>query len=224
MPFIALRHGVGFCDYHDRMLVLDVNRDRYFELTPHLAQALRNWADGILIGSSEIEGLNRAGLFVSVDQPPSISRDQTLPIRYCIVGDEGSHPTTIKFLVEYAAAIFWLSFFHWAIKRFALRTLLNVAEAPARSPVSQTAKHSRRMMNALAAFYRATLLFPRASRCLPDALALQRFITRRGVSSKIIFGVQTDPFQAHCWVQHDDAVLCQSLETVTGFRVILVMR
>jgi hypothetical protein len=224
MSFIALRNGVGFCDYHHRMLVLDVNRDRYFELTPHLAQAVRNWADGIPIESSAMKGLTNTGLFASVDQPPSISKNETPPIRHCIVGDEGPRPTTIKFLLEYTAAVFWLLFFHWAIKRFALRTLLNVANTPARSTVLQTVKHPRRMMKSVAAFYRATLLFPRASRCLPDALALQRFITSRGVCSKIIFGVQTNPFQAHCWIQHDDVVLCQSVETVTGFRVILVMQ
>lgn len=53
-------------------------------------------------------------------------------------------------------------------------------------------------------------IIPGGKHCLTQALALQQFLSRRGHSSRIRFGVQRipgAPFQAHAWVECDGVVL-----------------
>jgi hypothetical protein len=47
--------------------------------------------------------------------------------------------------------------------------------------------------------------------CLLDSLSLLRFLSRRGLSTNIVFGVTPEPFAAHCWVQAGDMVLNEAL-------------
>lgn len=58
--------------------------------------------------------------------------------------------------------------------------------------------------------------------CLLDSLVLLEFAARRGVEPEWVFGVQTVPFAAHCWVQHGGLVLNDAVERVATFTPILV--
>src|SRR5262249_33308461 len=51
------------------------------------------------------------------------------------------------------------------------------------------------------------LLFTAKDACLFDALALGNYLARYGIFATWVFGVQTGPFAAHCWLQHEGVVL-----------------
>lgn len=57
--------------------------------------------------------------------------------------------------------------------------------------------------------------------CLFEALALRSFLARFGAHVKWVFGVQTTPFAAHCWLQHDDYVLNDGVSRVRRYTPIM---
>jgi hypothetical protein len=66
-------------------------------------------------------------------------------------------------------------------------------------------------------------LFPRTDRCLVRALAFLSLCLDRDLAPFLVFGVQTRPFLAHCWVQQGDIVLNDAAEHVRPFAPILVV-
>lgn len=63
--------------------------------------------------------------------------------------------------------------------------------------------------------------YPRDYRCLFDSLALIEFLARRGGYPDWLFGVQAQPFAAHCWVQVKGELLNESLEYASQFTPIM---
>ena len=57
--------------------------------------------------------------------------------------------------------------------------------------------------------------------CLFDALALKLFLAKYGLFPQWIFGVRVHPFAAHCWLQHGDTVVNDSLDFVRRFTPIM---
>ena len=75
----------------------------------------------------------------------------------------------------------------------------------------------------LRAFEHARLLRSAADRCLPRSIALALRLARRGIHAHIVIGVKSDPFGAHCWVQHGEAVLNDTAEEVLRYTPLLVV-
>ncbi len=63
--------------------------------------------------------------------------------------------------------------------------------------------------------------YPRGYLCLYDGLALIEFLARRQLFPAWVFGVQAQPFGAHCWVQQGDVLLNESTEYAGQFTPIL---
>lgn len=64
---------------------------------------------------------------------------------------------------------------------------------------------------------------PFQEQCLFRAVLLQIYLRRAGLASTLVFGCQTWPFEAHCWVQAHDIVLDDSADHVAGFTPILAV-
>lgn len=60
-------------------------------------------------------------------------------------------------------------------------------------------------------------LVPGVRRCLPRALVIRAFLRRRGLRLTLIFAVRADPFEAHCWLMDDDAVVGDRLDYIAGY-------
>lgn len=72
-------------------------------------------------------------------------------------------------------------------------------------------------------FFHHRPLFPWDYRCLFDSLALIRFLSRFNLYPDWVFGVQDDPFNAHCWVQAGTRVLNDDLEHVRSYTPIMTI-
>lgn len=59
--------------------------------------------------------------------------------------------------------------------------------------------------------------------CRLDAMALCLHLWRNGAEADLIFGVDLDPFAAHCWVQSGSAVLNEAHDGVRRYTSILVV-
>ncbi len=66
-------------------------------------------------------------------------------------------------------------------------------------------------------------LYSSRDACLLDSLTLVNFLASYGVFPQWVFGVKTDPFYAHCWVQQGDFVFNDTPDHVRGFSPILVV-
>jgi hypothetical protein len=64
--------------------------------------------------------------------------------------------------------------------------------------------------------------FGRTDACLFNSLALLDFLALHGLYPRLVFGVSMRPFHAHCWVQHEDIVVGDTLERVSRFTPIMV--
>jgi hypothetical protein len=58
--------------------------------------------------------------------------------------------------------------------------------------------------------------------CLRESLALRWILLRAGCAPRIVFGVQLDPFRAHCWLEAAGVVLNDRYDTVRDFTPILI--
>lgn len=67
------------------------------------------------------------------------------------------------------------------------------------------------------------LTYTSREKCLFDSLVLHGFLTRSGVESTWVIGVSTQPFSAHCWVQHGGTVLNDTLEHTRLYSPILAV-
>jgi hypothetical protein len=59
--------------------------------------------------------------------------------------------------------------------------------------------------------------------CLFDSLALLNFLARYEIFPTWVFGVQSEPFAAHCWVQHNDILLNDTLDGVSAYTPLLAV-
>jgi hypothetical protein len=59
--------------------------------------------------------------------------------------------------------------------------------------------------------------------CLLDSVTLSHFLARYGIFPTWVFGVKTEPFYAHCWVQQGDYVFNDTPDFIKGFSPILVV-
>jgi hypothetical protein len=72
-----------------------------------------------------------------------------------------------------------------------------------------------------AVFDRLRWFYPRSYLCLFDSLALVHFLARFQVYPDWVFGVNADPFEAHCWVQAGSVVLNDTVARISGFTPIM---
>lgn len=63
--------------------------------------------------------------------------------------------------------------------------------------------------------------YPRPYLCLFDSLALIHFLARYGLFPQWVYGVQLEPFNAHCWIQVDDRVINDTVDGVRNYTPIM---
>jgi hypothetical protein len=74
-----------------------------------------------------------------------------------------------------------------------------------------------RQFNVLRPFY------PRDYLCLFESLALIEFLALHRLFPDWVFGVTSDPFMAHCWVQDGDRLLNESVERASAYVPIMTI-
>lgn len=72
-------------------------------------------------------------------------------------------------------------------------------------------------------FYLLRPFFNRDYLCLFDSLSLMNFLARFGFFPSWTFGVQSEPFAAHCWVQHGELLLNDSVDEVLPYTPIMAI-
>ncbi len=79
----------------------------------------------------------------------------------------------------------------------------------------------QRARSLVSVFDRLRLFYPRSYLCLFDSLALVHFLSRFRIYPDWVFGVNADPFEAHCWIQAGSVVLNDTVQRVSSFTPIM---
>lgn len=204
---------LGLCEVDGRLLMLDLRRDRYFQLDPANTASLRQWRDNRLEEGEDLARLLDRGLLVPGEQP--IGSGWTMhriPDRSLLDASVPAQAASASILAELA-----LTF--WRARRSLRRGLEYAVDEVRRRKAPDQATDPGAC---LARFRAGRRLIPVASNCLTDSLALAAFLARRNVRADLVFGVKLDPFAAHCWLQTDDVILNDAADIVTSFTPILV--
>jgi hypothetical protein len=239
MARYALADHVFVCLNGEHLVLLDLKEDRYWALEAAQTAGLGALVDGWPVAAPDeapiadpvspeadgaIEVLKGRGLLTE-GIPPGKAATPVIAIRPMRELVSESEPSAGP------RSGSWLTFFTAsAFAKFALRTWpferviqrvkrRKELEGPRAGPLD--AERARKLVEAFARY--RVFLFSSKDECLYDSLALLEFLARNGIYPDWVFGVQTRPFAAHCWVQHGDIVFNDTVEHVSGYTPIMVV-
>ncbi len=218
--FYGIPPGVYLADVDGDLVLLDARRNAYFCLPRIHAAGLKTALTGgnrFRPSVAMLDELEAAGLF-SMTEAPSRPEAPTMLAGTDLFQLRGARarPTPARLLRLIAAAgtayaDIWLAKPQRWFRRIAGRNTRCAGNDPAQ-------------LHALARLaWDAQPFFPGTARCLTSSLFLLHFLHAQGFAARWVFGVKTYPFEAHCWVEHGDVVLNDSLEHVRSFTPIVAI-
>jgi len=240
MARYALADHVFLCVSGEHLVLLDLKEDRYWALeasqTAGLASLVHGWpvtgqegpvaaqSPAAVEAEAALEVLQGRGLLTDSIPPGK----EATPVSAVVPGRELISDTEqlagprlgnwLVFVMSSAFAKFALR--TWAFERVISRVRRRkelVGPQAGRIDLERAAK-------LVEAFNRYRIfLFSSKDECLYDSFALIEFLARYDIYPDWVFGVQTRPFVAHCWVQQDDVVFNDTVEHVSGYTPIMVV-
>jgi Transglutaminase-like superfamily len=239
MARYALAEHVFLCVNGEHLVLLDVKEDRYWALeasaTVGLAALVGGWpvkpADATQSAEppspetvAAIEVLRGRGLLTDSVPPGKDATPvaATVPVRELVSESAPSAGRRVgNWLAFFAsAAVAKVALRAWSFERVVRRVRRRKAQAGSQARLLDTERAAELVKGF--ARYRVFLFSPK-NECLYDSLALLEYLARYGIYADWVFGVQTRPFAAHCWVQHGDIVFNDMVEHVSGYTPIMVV-
>ncbi|KQQ84666.1 hypothetical protein ASF73_14005 [Xanthomonas sp. Leaf131] len=220
----TLRDDLSFCRIGEQLVFLDIGTDRYFRLPGALEHTMLAYLAQDPVSELEISGLVERGLLVERSQATAGPQPSIMPVARSAM--ETSTPARQPRLFEFFEVLALVLSTRLALKRTALSKILGSLSAGAqrkRAQQSSVARLEQRLTEAASVFRHARVWVPVEMRCLLDSVALARFLHRRQLDARIVFGVALDPFSAHCWVQAGDLVLNDTVGNVHAHTPIRVV-
>lgn len=219
MPW-RLRDNLHWCVCGGRAIFLDVEADRYFCLSPSTDAAfLRLAGGGQLPGDLDLlHSLLKRRLLI---EDSIADRMRTfLPISHAtgdFQRDPSVRPRPFEILELLASEIKASCL----LRTMPLLDVVKNAALPCPTDDKST-RRSRTLHSLVRSASEASLFLRATDRCLPRALAVQKICRSRGIETKLIFGVRTNPFGAHSWVQLGECVIVGDFEQVRLYTPIAV--
>jgi len=233
---LFLQPHVYLCRGKRHWVILDVNRDKYlcvdrrqFEL---LGPSLRGWAESAGPSGCDAAAPN-AGLALANDllrleilsERPAIAKD-ALPTAYSLPTEaiDPDLPARSPWSSCTHAGSFFMSSAR-ACRELRGQHFQSIVELVRDSKNGRLDRAGpfdiQRASSLVSVFNRLRLFYPSSYLCLFDSLALIHFLARFHVYPDWVFGVNADPFEAHCWVQAGSVVLNDTVERVSAFTPIM---
>ena len=237
-PYLLAPH-VYPCVSGQHVILMDLERDKYVAIVP--AHRLAAWVRGWPVGSMH-----------AADSPHDADADSRALVSQMLAhGMLVSDPHVGKPAVPVSAARAAHSLLEfdldarpraggallWRFGRSYLQAQFSLKLRPIQAIVEtirnrKTARAARGLRDAdavrlrvlISAFTRLRPLFyTLRSACLLDSLTMVHFLGAEGIHPDWVFGVKTEPFDAHCWVQLGEAVLNDAPDRVRQYSPILVV-
>jgi hypothetical protein len=223
MTTMSDQRGLSFCRVGDSCVFLDLAADRYFALSADANEAFLAYLTMGSCAPHAFKALAEAGILTRGDgeQVPAceVQACEARPSRHAL-----PHPSRAP-LSQVLRAI--LQRGRWArmLARQPLAACVSLIQSR-RMALPLRAKPHPDDLAVLArlgqAYRQAALLWSEYEQCLGTSLALADDAIRIGEPAHLVFGVQTGPFQAHCWVEAHGLLVSERPDRVERFTPILV--
>lgn len=215
----VLRPGLSHRRFPGCAIILDIDRDRYWQVSEQIGESLDRvvQGEGRMLTPGEIASLESLGLVIYADAGIASASAIELPppTRSAMECDAPRTPFSPAEAAEIALLTLTA---RWLVRRRPLRRLLN--EVIRRRDRAQGGSDAVALAQRFGRYRR---LVPLDALCLPDTLAFLRFAARRGAHANMVFGVEAWPFAAHCWAQAGEWVLNDALDHARSFAPIRVL-
>ncbi|MEG3146197.1 lasso peptide biosynthesis B2 protein [Sphingomonas sp. RT2P30] len=207
------------CIASDRLFLLDIRRDRYFQVPEAVAPEMRTW-----LGSADAavpEPVNRVLTANDIrrkdDPAPTNASRETVRIPTGLLS-----PTwmTSGAPAKVGSVLLALCMTKLQLRTRSFASVLcdHLHASPARAGEKDSCLDER-----CATFARSRIYSPLRRNCLLDTLSLDRWLGDDARECRIVFGVTAHPFSAHCWLQSPYAVLNDSYDHASRHTPILAL-
>ncbi|MGH8294817.1 MAG: lasso peptide biosynthesis B2 protein [Steroidobacteraceae bacterium] len=237
-PYLLALH-VYPCVSGQHVILMDLERDKYVAVAP--AHRLASWVRGWPVGAAHagaaaddadggrdavVSQMLAHGMLVTDPHAgkPAVPVTTARPQRSLVEFDLDTRPKV--------RAAHLLRFGRCCLRAqlsLKLRPIQSIVQA-VRDRKARRASRGRqdadpaRLRALVTAFERLRPLFyTRRAACLLDSLTLLHFLSAEGIHPDWVFGVKTEPFDAHCWLQQDEAVLNDVPDRVRQYSPILIV-
>jgi len=205
-----LNADISFCELDGRLFFLDIQRDRYFQLSRALEHSFLSYLedpDDTSVDASKLVKHNLLSLTATAPYDASATY-LALPGESAIEMPCSDRRAPL----DVACDVFLMvAMMRWQLKVRRLKPILQALSDyrdDRTSPLADDqAEFRQRLSKAATTFNRVRPYVPIETCCLIDSLSMVRFLAKRGLHAHLVMGVTCDPFSAHAWVQHGALVL-----------------
>jgi len=221
----SLRHNLSYCLIDGHAIFLDLDGDRYFQLDDHLEPAFLAHIDTGVVDKAGIDALIERRILVRGSAPDRCSHTVTAPTRSSLELTAGSARVGVTAILRVITIV--------------RRTRRQLRTQPIRAVLDDLLRYREdrqvdaaapeppevRILEHASVFGRSRLYVPleTSTSCLLDSIALTKYLADHGVWAHIVFGVTSNPFSAHCWVQYGDLVLNDTVGNAASYTPIRVI-
>ncbi len=238
-PYLLAPH-VYPCVSGQHVVLMDLERDKYVAVEP--AHRLATWVRGWPVVAEQ------AAAAYNADVEPDALVSQMLAHGMLVTDPYVGKPAVPVVTVRPQRSLIELDLDGrpqasaaqlWRFGGCCLRAQVSLKLRPIQSVVEamreRKARHAARGAQAAEAdpvrlralvtgFARLRPLFYTLRRaCLLDSLTLMHFLGAEGIHPDWVFGVKTDPFDAHCWVQQGEVLLNDVPDRVRQYAPIMIV-
>ncbi|MEY2168367.1 MULTISPECIES: lasso peptide biosynthesis B2 protein [unclassified Rhodanobacter] len=211
-----LNADISFCELDGRLFFLDIQNDRYFQLSRALERSLLSYLEDPDDAGADIGGLVKRNLIplTTAAGCDGAATDLAIPNESAI---EMPYPDRRVPFDAVRDIFLVVAMTRWQLKVRRLKPILQALSDYRNNRTSplvrDQAKLRQHLSEAAIAFNRARPYVPIEMSCLIDSLSMVRFLAKRGLHAHLVMGVACDPFSAHAWVQHGPLVLNETVGT-----------
>jgi hypothetical protein len=237
-PKYYLSSHAYICDTSHHRLFLDLLADRYLAVDrgqmalihPLLHRYSNVVAEDEKIGTISqdsmelLSDLVAAGVLTLDSASGREVRPLQIPLATETLATPGVGPSVGARVTHFPRVVLALAIAHRSLSRESIySTVHRISRTKRERQNSMQSIPLDELSRLIATFNSLRAFYPLDYVCLFDSLALLEFLIRFGVNVDWIFGVASDPFAAHCWLQQGNVVLNDPLEKVAGYYPILAV-
>jgi len=221
----SLRDDLTYCQVDGHLVFLDVESDRYFQLS----RALEHAFTAHVRGDATTDVSDLVALNVLTEHPAAPNAMQPCAMAPAARSIMESSLHTLETRAIAIPEVFTLVYAtKLQLRTRRLKSILLGLDAIRSSRTSDTILQrgdpdEERYCRAIAAFSSARRYVPARTHCLLDSISLLRFLARRALRATLVFGVIPDPFSAHCWLQAGELVLNDTVGNVNAHTPIRIV-